>query len=377
MMRSLPFEYAVRNLGRRPLRTILTAGSSAMVAALLVAVAAFVRGLESTFSGAARSDVAIVMSRASEGDIVRSAISPTVVAHIQGLKGVRAASSEVHLGATMFVNGEPYPGFLRGVTDAAYEVHDAVQLVEGKLPGPGEVMVGALAASQMGAPEEELAVGGTLELEGQTLRIAGRFAAPGTTLEAEVWTPLAPLRGIIQRDDDSVVFAALESDKLAALEVFATKRQDLQLTVQSASAYYETLTAYFRPIQTLAWVLAVMIAAASLCSGANTLNASVTDRTRELATLRALGYSGGAIVRSLAQESVLVAMAGGLFGILLARFALEEAAFSLAMSAFSLQIDAISITVGIAGVFLLGLLGAAPAAWRVLRQPVVIGLNEG
>ncbi|MFT5154588.1 MAG: hypothetical protein ACI841_004596, partial [Planctomycetota bacterium] len=73
-MAHLPFDYAVRNLGRRPLRAILTAASSGLVVALLVATSAFVRGLESTFSGAARDDVAILLSRASEGDIVRSAI---------------------------------------------------------------------------------------------------------------------------------------------------------------------------------------------------------------------------------------------------------------------------------------------------------------
>ena len=77
-MRALPFDYAARNLGRRPLRTLLTAGSSALVAALLVATAAFVRGLEATFSGAARDDVVLLLSRSAEGDIVRSAIASTV-----------------------------------------------------------------------------------------------------------------------------------------------------------------------------------------------------------------------------------------------------------------------------------------------------------
>jgi len=375
-MRALPFDYAVRNLGRRPGRTLLTAASSALVAALLVATAAFVRGLETTFSGAGREDVALLLSRASEGDIVRSAVASTVGSYASAVDGVLGASPEVHMGSTLRIQGRPYPGFVRGVTDSAWEVHDALTLIEGSLPGPGEVIVGRLAASQMGAPEGALQVGATVEVEGAPLRVSGRFAAPGTTLEAEVWTPIGPLRGLAQRDDDSVVFVKLDSTDLSELQYFVQTRQDLALVVMSASEYYGTLTAYFRPIQALAWALAAMIAAAALFSGANTLNASVTDRARELATLRALGYSGVALVRSLAQESVLLACAGGLVGVVLARVVLAGTSFSIAMSAFALRLDAVSLTVGIAGVFLLGFLGAAPAAWRVLRQPVVTGLLE-
>lgn len=375
-MAGLPFDYAVRNLGRRPTRTLLTVGASALVTALLVATASFVRGLGTTFSGAARDDVALVLSRASEGDIVRSAIAPGVATLVRGLPGVVAASPEVHMGSTLRVDGRPYPGFVRGVTDEAWRVHDALTLVEGRLPGPGEVIVGRLAEAQMQAPPGTLALGATVELEGQPLTVVGRFEAPSTTLEAEVWTPLGPLRGMAQRDDDSVVFVRLEDSDLGELEYFVTSRQDLALVVTSATEYYRALTAYFAPIQALAWALAAMIAAAALFSGANTLNASVQDRVRELSVLRTMGYPGTALVRSLAQESLLLAAAGGLVGLVVARVALAGTSFSLAMSAFALRLDAVSITVGIAGVLLLGFLGVAPAAWRVLRLPVVAGLQE-
>lgn len=375
-MRHLPFDYAVRNLGRRPLRTALTIAASALVTALLVGTAAFVRGLETTFSGAAREDVALLLSRASEGDIVRSAIPTTTATLARGLPGVIAVSPEIHMGSTLRIDGAPYPGFVRGVTDTAWIVHESVTLTAGDLPGPGEVIVGRLAGAQMGAPEGALRIGSTLELEGQELVVVGQFEAPGTTLEAEVWTPIGPLRGMAQRDDDSVVFVALEDADLSELEYFVTSRQDLALIVSSAADYYRTLTAYFAPIQGLAWALALMIAAAALFSGANTLNAAVQDRIRELAVLRAMGYSGAALARSLTEESVLLAAAGGLIGVAIARVALAGTSFSLAMSAFALRLDAVSITVGIAGVLLLGFLGVAPAAWRVLRMPVVAGLSE-
>ena len=82
------------------------------------------------------------------------------------------------------------------------------------------------------------------------------------------------------------------------------------------------------------------------------------------------------LASSLAQESVLVACAGGVLGLALARFALSGSAVRIAMSAFSLRLDPPAVLAGIGGAFLLGLFGAAPAAWRVLRMPVVTGLKE-
>lgn len=377
MASKLPFDYAVRNLARRPGRTLVTAGSSALVAGLLVATASFVRGLSNTFSSAARPDTAVLLNNASEGDIVRSAISSGIDAFVLAeVPGVVEVSNEIHMGTTLQINGSDYPAFVRGVTPAAYRVHEVVTLVEGRLPGPGEVMVGRLAESQMGALPGTLSVGTTLLLEGAEFQVSGLFVAPGTTMEAEVWTPLAPLRGLAQRGDDSAAFVRMESDDFGRLSLWVNRRLDLELLMMPTAEYYGALTAYFAPIRAAAWALAALIGLSALFGGANTLNAAVIDRQKELATLRAMGYSPYAMVRALAQESVLVACAGGVLGLLLARLLLSGSAVRIAMSAFSLQLDAFSILVGIAGSFLLGILGAGPAAVRVLKMPVARALKD-
>ena len=324
MARRLPLDYAVRNLGRRPLRTALTAVSCALVAALLVATAAFVRGLERTFAGAARDDTAILLSVAAQRDVVRSAVPAGLVELVPAsVRGVEAVSPEIHMGTRVRLGGADGPArqaFVRGVTPGAYAVHGAVTLTEGRLPGPGELIAGRLAASQMDAPEEALTPGSRIALEGAEFEVVGRFAAPGTTLEAELWTPLEPLRGLVQRDDDSVLFVKMESPgELRWLDLFTKQRLDLELVMIPSAVYYRELTDYFAPIRSLAWVLAALIAAAALFGGANTLNAAVHDRRRELATLRAVGYSGTALALSLAQESILLACAGGALGVALAR----------------------------------------------------------
>lgn len=390
MGRALPFDYAVRNLGRRPVRTLLTALSSALVAALLVATTAFVRGLGNTFSGAAQPDTAILLSSVAERDVVRSTVSaglPELVsASVPGVRsigGLPAVSAEIHMGTNVRLGDATntddtvFAAFVRGVTDRAFLVHDAVTLSEGRPPRTGEVIVGRLVAQQLGATEDSLALGRRIRFEGAEFEIVGRFTAPGTTLESEIWTPLAELRGLTKRDDSSVVFVRMESTAdFAGLELFTKRRLDLELLMIPSSVYYRELSDYFAPIRAMAWVMAALIVAGAMFGGANTLNAAVQDRLRELAALRAVGYSGFALVRSLAQESLVLAASGALVGLLLARLFLAGNAVRIAMSAFSLQVDALAILVGFGGALALGLLGTTPAAVRVMRMPIAAALKE-
>jgi ABC-type lipoprotein release transport system permease subunit len=390
--RRLPFDYAVRNLGRRPLRTILTGASSALVAGLLVATAAFVTSLTTSFSSAGRDDTAIFLSSVAERDIVRSTVPAGVESLISGsvkgilaIDGTPAISPEIHMGTNLRLGAEPpkdgpdtvHQAFIRGVTPRAFLVHDTVTLIRGETPRPGEVIVGRLVSARFGVPEDLLSVGRHIRFEGGSYRIAGTFAAPGTTIESEIWTPLYELRGQTRRDDSSVVFVRVSSpDVFADLNLFAKRRLDLELICIPSSLYYKELAAYFEPIRALTWVLALMIVAAALFGGANTLNAAVQDRVRELATLRAVGYPVTALVLSLLQESVVLAAAGGLVGLGFARFAVTGSAVRIAMSAFALEVDAAAILVGFAGVLLIGAFGTIPAILRVYRLPIASALKE-
>ena len=390
--RTLPFDYAVRNLARRPLRTSLTAASSALVAALFVATGAFVQGLSSSFSSAGRDDVAILLSRVSESDVLRSTVPPAlaelVSAEVRGIArpgGVPAVSSEIHSGTNLRL-GEPpedgrpdpaYQAFVRGVTERAFLVHDAVTLIEGHLPGPSEVLVGRLVPAQLGLDPDAFRIGRSLRFEGGTFRVSGTFAAPGTTIESELFAPLADLRSLSRREDSSAVFVRLASpDDFGELELFARRRLDLELNAIPSTLYYQELGAYFRPIRALAWVLALMMGGAALFGGANTLNAAVQDRVRELATLRAIGYRQIALAWSLLQESIVLAAAGGLLGLTLARVALSGAAVRIAMGAFTLSIGPEAVLSGFAAVLGLGVFATIPAVVRLARLPVAVALKE-
>jgi ABC-type antimicrobial peptide transport system permease subunit len=298
---------------------------------------------------------------------------------------VPAVSSEIHTGTNLRLGEKPadgqpdpsYQAFVRGVTERAFLVHDAITLVEGRLPGPSEVLVGRIVPSQLGLDPDLFAIGKKLRFEGGTFTVVGTFAAPGTTIESELFAPLADLRSLSRREDSSAVFVRLSSPKdFGELELFARRRLDLELNAIPSALYYEKLGAYFGPIRTLAWVLALMMGGAALFGGANTLNAAVQDRVRELATLRAIGYRQRALARSLLEESIVLASAGGLVGLALARMALSGAAVRIAMGAFTLSIGPEAGLAGFGAALLLGVFATIPAVARVARLPVAIALKE-
>ncbi len=390
--RTLPFDYAVLNLARRPLRTLLTGASSALVAGLFVATAAFVHGLGASFASAGRDDVAILLSRVSQSDVLRSTVPPSlaevVAAEIEGVArpgGVPAVSAEIHTGTNLRLGEAPRTGgddpsyqvFVRGVTERAFLVHDAITLESGRLPGPSEVIVGRVVPQQLGLDPMHFAIGRKLRFEGGTFTVVGTFAAPGTTIESEIFAPLVDLRSLGRREDSSAVFVRLASpEDFGELELFARRRLDLEIDAIPSTLYYAELAAYFGPIRALAWALALMMGGAALFGGANTLNAAVQDRVRELATLRAIGYPPRALAWSLLQESVVLAAAGGLLGLALARFALSGAAVRIAMGAFTLSIGPEAVLAGFAAALLLGILGTIPAAAAAARLPVAVALTE-
>ena len=224
--------------------------------------------------------------------------------------------------------------------------------------------------------EELLEPGRTLRVEGGEFEISGRFAAPGTTVESEVWVPMRELMGLARREDVSAVFVRTDSpDSVADVEVFARRRLDLELLCLPSRVYYGEMAAYFAPIGALAAAMAALIGIAVILTGANALSSAVQDRVGELATLRALGYTGAALSRALLLEALLLAAAGGLAGLLLARVALAGSAFRIGMGAFALEIDGLAALAGLGAVLLVGALGTLPAILRTLRLGVAAALE--
>ncbi len=381
-MRLLPWEYSVRNLGRSPLRLMLSVLGSALVVLLILASASFVRGMNRSLALSGNERNVILMGAGSEESIERSEVSANagslVAASVAGIKqrlGVPYVSPEVHVMLPLKFereDAEPLRAVLRGVTPGAFLVHPQIRVIAGRVPRPGadELMLGRLAATRMGVEPRRLAVGRTLWFDQRPWTITGHFEAPGTVMEAEIWCPLSDLQIVSKRDNLSCVVLTLDTAEFADVDVFTKMRLDLELVAMREQAYYAKLHSFYGPVRGMVWVTAVLIALGGIFGGLNTMYAAFAARVRELGSLQALGFSRSALIMSLVQESVLATVTGALLAAGVGLVFLDGVAVSFSMGAFGLVLDADVLLMGLGAGLLLGLVGALPPAWRCLRMPV-------
>lgn len=387
-MRLLPFDYAVRNLGRSPQRLLAILLGNALVVLLMIAAAAFVEGMRSSLSIRNDSRNIILLTTGSEESIERSEISasaPGVIgASLPGIAmvgGVQYLSPEILSGLIFFENEnsqEELRAVVRGVTPGAFLVHERVEISEGRAPRPGrnELLAGSLAADKLGLPESALTVGETLWFEGQPWTITGRFSARGSVMDAELWTPLTDLQVATQRDGLSCVVVRLDGAEYADVDAFTKMRVDLELSAVREADYYASLLRFYRPIQIMIWTTAVLIALAGILGGLNTLYSAFASRVREIGMLQSVGFSRRAILFSLIQESLLAAAAGVLVAIAIGKLLLEGVAISFSMGVFQLVLNPPVLAAGAGAGLFLGILGAIPPAWRCLRLPIPEALKS-
>lgn len=381
----LPWEYGVRNLLRRPLRTALTFAGLTTVVLLIFFVVGFIRGLENSLRVSGDPAVALVFAHGMGENLEYSSL-PTrtaslLAASLPGVQqrwGQQYASPELYLGTQIRVEGadEPAMGLVRGMTPAALLVRQKVELISGHWPKPGEVVVGRLAAAKLGAAAEAVRVGGTIVFEGRTWRISGAMAARGSVFESEVWCRLDDLQQATKRQDLSLVALKLAPGAdFADVDLFCKTRLDLELQALRESDYYAALRKHYGPVRGLAWLVVALVAGAGVFTALNTMYGAVLGRVRELAMLQTLGFLRRALVASLIQESILLAAAGSLVAAAAALLLVNGVAVRFTMGAFELRIDAVALFIGCGTGLLLGVLGTIPPAVRALRWSVVEALR--
>ena len=378
--RLLPWEYGVRNLLRRPTRSLLTMGALTIVVLLVFLVVGFIRGLESSLTVSGDPDVVLVHSLTAEGNLENSAIpsrTPGILS--ASLEGIQRrfdrlyASPELYHATRVRQEEDTHTslGLVRGVTLGAPLVRRQVRIVEGRWPGPGEVLAGRLAAAKLGWRADRLAVGRAVILEGRRWRISGRFVAGGSALESELWCPLADLQQATKRQDLSLVAMLLRPGASPSeVELFCKERVDLELVAIAETDYYAALQKHYRPVRMLAWLVVVLVAGAGVFAGINTMYGAVVGRVRELAALQAIGFHRRAILLSLVQEATLLATASCLLAGFLAMMLMNGMAVRFTMGAFALRIDSTAVIVGCGTGLLIGAVGALPPAIRAMRLSI-------
>ena len=384
LFRLLPWEYAIRNLFRRPLRTTLTFVGLTTVIAMIFVVVGFIRGLERSLAVSGDPQTAVIFSLGMGENLEYSSIPmrtndlvPASVAGIQERFGRKYVSPELYLGTQVGVGDkEPGMGLVRGVTRSALLVRRQVEIEEGDWPETGEVIIGKMAAVKLGATEAETRIGQPLKFEGRTWTISGIFSAGGAAFESEAWCRLDELQQAMKRQDLSIVAVTMApGGDFADLDLFCKERLDLELQAMRETEYYDSLQKDYGPVRWLAWLVVSLVSGAGVFAGLNTMYGSVVGRIPELSTLQTIGFVRRSIVISLIQEGILLAAAASLSAALIALFFVNGAAIRFTMGAFALRIDSMAVLIGCGVGLSLGFLGAIPPAIRALRMPIVDGLK--
>jgi putative ABC transport system permease protein len=215
--------------------------------------------------------------------------------------------------------------------------------------------------------------------------VVGVFASGGGVAESEVWTDARVLQAAYNRGDSfQSVYAKLTSP--AAFQEFKdalTSNPQLNVKVMRLSDHYASQsTAITTLITTLGFLIATLMAVGAVFGALNTMYSAVAARTREIATLRALGFGGTAVVLALMLESLVLALVGGLLGggLAYAGFNNFHAATmnwqSFSQVTFAFAVTPQLLVQGIVWATLIGLIGGLLPALRAARQPIAVALRE-
>ena len=381
----LPLAYAVRNLFRVPARFVQIVLGSGLVILLLMLASALSSGMNAVLRSSGSEENVIVLGSGSEESVERSEIKASVpgllsasVKGLDGRFGQAMVSGEVHFaGFVELSDGGSKQALLRGVAPVAMSVHPEVRLLEGSFPRPGEAMVGRLAPTKLRVEPDLIQVGSKIVVENTELTVSGIFEAPGTVMEAEIWTDLGDMLAIAQRDSLSCAVVRLGNGAtFDDVDLFTLQRLDLELAAMSESDYYGKLSAFYTPLRVMTWITAVLVAAGAIFGGLNTLYAAFSARIREMATLQSIGFGRPALLVSLLQESLFATLIGALLAATVALLVADGLTVPFSIGTFTLSITPGVLGVGLIGGLLLAIVGALPPAWTCLARELPAALRS-
>lgn len=272
---------------------------------------------------------------------------------------------------------------LRGLSAAGLKVRPEVRIVEGRMfqTGTNEIIVGRAATLQYSGLE----VGRSLKWGEGTWTVVGVFETGGSVAESEIWCDARVLQPVYRRGNSyQSVLARLDSEgSFQKVKDALTSDPRVNVTVMRERDYYAEQSRVMQTIiKTIGMGIAALMGLGAIFGAVNTMYSAVSSRTREIATLRALGFGRTPVVVSVLIEAVLLSLVGGAAGGALAWIAFDgyQTATmnwqSFSQVAFSFAVTPALLVRGLAYATFIGLLGGLLPAWRAARLPVVTALRE-
>lgn len=386
---ALPLSYNLRSVAARWVSALAAVAGIAGTVAVFVAMLSLARGFKAAMTASGSASNALVRDATSITEITGSVDLDEVRVIADAASVARGPdgaliSAEVVVNAALPLRSSGTDAIVqvRGVSPKAMQVRDGVKLVAGRFFRPGlyEIVVGRHAANTYSG----LALGDAVRIAGDTWTVVGQLDAGGSAFDSEVWCDANLLNQVYQRPQNtfqSVTVRLTSPDAFNAFKDSVTSNPRLTVRVDREVDYYDQQS---RVLSTLILVLgsivAVVMGIGAVFGALNTMYSAVAERSREVATLRALGFGELSIVLSFLFESLLIAFVGGVLGgvtvLPLNRFtvgALNWQTFSHLAFAFRVTPDL--LLAGVVFALLMGVAGGVPPALRAARSPIAATLR--
>jgi len=386
---AIPVVYNLRSVKERWTSAVVAVLGIAGTVGVFIAMLSLAFGFKATLVSSGSSDNAMVR-RAGSTSEMDSSISLDQIKIMEDFPGVAHANSGPLVTPEVVVIA-PFPlrstgtdanVQVRGVSPRALEVRNKIKMIEGRFyqPGLAELVVGR----NVDKTYSGLSMGDSVKFGGGTWRVVGVFDAGGSAFDSEVWCDSHVLNQIYHRPENIFQSLTVHLDSPASLQQFkdaATADPRLTVDVSPEIEYYakqsRTLTTL---IVVLGGIVAFVMGIGAVFGALNTMYSAVAERSREIATLRALGFGAGSVVFSFMIEALLISLMGGLLGAIavlplngLTTGAMNWQTFS--HLAFAFRITPFLLGLGLLFALVMGVLGGFFPALRAARRPVAPALR--
>jgi putative ABC transport system permease protein len=380
----------LRSISQRLGSSIVAIIGIAGVVIVFTAVLSIAEGFRAAMQGTGDPQTVIVLRAASDTEMT-SGFGGEEARLITEAPGIEQSADGVHASPELFVivghplkrSGTDANVPLRGLTPIALKVRPKVRIVEGRMfkPGTNEIVVGRAASGQFLG----LTVGAPVRWGDSSWTVVGIFDAGGSVAESELWCDAKVLQSAYRRGNSyQSVYARLASvDGFQAFKDALTTNPRLQVTVIREPDYYAQQSQVLQTvIRSVGFGIAFLMALGAIFGALNTMYSAVANRTREIATFRALGFGSSPVVVSVLVEAVVLSLVGGLLGGGLAWIAFDgyQTATmnwqSFSQVAFAFKVTPALLANGMLFAVVMGLIGGFFPAVRAARLPVVTALRQ-
>ena len=387
---AIPIIYNLRSVRARWVSAIVAVLGIAGTVGVFIAMLSLARGFKATLVASGSPDNALIRRAGSTGEIDGS-VPLDQVKVIQDAPGIARdgdrplVSPEVVVIAAfpLKATGTDANVQVRGVSPDALKVRRNVHMKEGRFfqPGLNELIVGRNVPSTYAG----LNLGDTVRFGGGNWSVVGVFDAGGSGFDSEVWCDARVLSQVYKRPENifsSITVRLTSPAALTQLKDSLTSDPRMQVQVDREVDYYEKQS---RGLTTLITILGTLVAGVmgigAIFGALNTMYSAVSERSREIATMRAIGFGAAAIIVSFIFEALFISLIGGVVGCAailplngFTTSAMNWQTFS--HLAFAFRVTPLLLGIGVGFALLMGLAGGVPPAIRAARRPVVLALRE-